>query len=82
MEGQRKLHNEKLYNVDSLPDIIKMIKSRRKEAAWKTEPNMGWWCEIDLEETGRRVLIGFIGLKIGTTVISYEHGDGNFLSSL
>jgi hypothetical protein len=29
MEGCRKLHNEKLHNLYSLPSIIRMIKSRR-----------------------------------------------------
>jgi hypothetical protein len=27
--GWRKLHNEKLHNLDSSPSIIRMIKSRR-----------------------------------------------------
>jgi hypothetical protein len=28
-EGRRKLHNEGLHNLYALPDIIRMIKSRR-----------------------------------------------------
>jgi hypothetical protein len=38
----RKLHNEKLHNLYSSPNIIRMIKSRR----------MRWACHVD--EGGRR----------------------------
>jgi hypothetical protein len=30
--GRRKLHNEELHNLYSSPDIIRMIKSRRRKA--------------------------------------------------
>jgi hypothetical protein len=32
--GWRKLHNEKLHNLYSLPSIIRMIKSSRMRWAW------------------------------------------------
>jgi hypothetical protein len=32
--GRRKLHNEKLHNLHSLPNIIRMVKSRRVGWAW------------------------------------------------
>jgi hypothetical protein len=43
MEDWRKLHNEELHNFCPLPDIIRMIKSRRKEVGWTSEPVWTIW---------------------------------------
>jgi hypothetical protein len=32
--GWKKLHNEELHNLNSSPNIIKMIKSKRMRWAW------------------------------------------------
>jgi hypothetical protein len=70
----RKLHNEELCDVYSLPSIITMIKSRRmKWAVRKAEeksplgrPRHRWVCDIkmDLEEVGWGD-VDWIGLAYG-----------------
>jgi hypothetical protein len=35
MEGCRRMHNEKLHNLYALPDIIRLIESRRMR--WKKD---------------------------------------------
>jgi hypothetical protein len=53
--GWRKLHNEELHNLYSLPSIIRMIKSRRR--AWaghvareSRAMHIGYWWESQKEK--------------------------------
>jgi hypothetical protein len=39
--GSRKLHNEELDNLYSLPSIIRIIKSKRMRLAWHVERKRG-----------------------------------------
>jgi hypothetical protein len=52
--GWKKLHNEELHNLYSLPDIIRMMKSRRMRWAGhhkcgRREMRIGYWWESQRE---------------------------------
>jgi hypothetical protein len=53
--GWRTLHNEELYNLYSLPSIIRMIKSRRMRWVWhvarmgRSGMHIGYWWESQKE---------------------------------
>jgi hypothetical protein len=53
--GWKRLHNEKLHNLYSSPNIIKMIKSRRMRLAWyvarmgRRGMHIGCWWESQKE---------------------------------
>jgi hypothetical protein len=49
--GCRKLHNEELHNLDSSPNIIRMIKSRRLKWA-------GHVARIEAKRNAYRILVG------------------------
>jgi hypothetical protein len=56
----RKLHNEELHNLYSLPSIIRMIKSRRMRWAGNVARmgrrgiHIGYWWKIQRKETSRK----------------------------
>jgi hypothetical protein len=56
MEGWRKLHNEKLHNLCSWSNIIRMIKSRR----------MKWTGHIACMGEKRNACRAFVGKRKGT----------------
>jgi transcription termination factor 2 len=51
MGGWRKLHNEELYNLYSLPSVIRMIKSRRMRWA-------GHIARMEEKRNVYRILVG------------------------
>ena len=71
----RKLHNEDLSDLYSLPNIVQVVKSRRMRLVGKPEgkrpsgrPRRRWEDNIkkDLQEVGGVVWTGWSWLRIGT----------------
>jgi hypothetical protein len=49
MRGWKKLHNEELHNLYFLPNIIRMIKSRRMRWTGHMRMHVGYWWESQKE---------------------------------